>query len=150
MQHFLFFFLSVSSLGCRDSSRFFSSLKISSNNSLILILFLADVSRYFTFHIFCKMKEFSLFILINLLQKCTSRAAPVLAETCLLPASSSHLFPTSRTGQPSKLPFTYKCLEFSVAKATLELALSVRSFVRLSVTLVKSTVNQFNFVINQL
>ena len=52
MQHFLFFFLSVSSFGWRDSSRFFSNLKISSNNSLILILFLADVSKYFTFHIF--------------------------------------------------------------------------------------------------
>ena len=49
-----FFFLSESSFGCRESSRFFSSLNISSNNSLIFILFLADVSKYLTFHIFCK------------------------------------------------------------------------------------------------
>ena len=48
-----FFFLSESSFGCRESSRFFSSLNISSNNSLIFILFLADVSKYLTFHIFC-------------------------------------------------------------------------------------------------
>merc|ERR1719471_1319184 len=51
------------------------------------MLFLAEVSRYFTFHIF-------------------SRASPVLVDTCLLPDSSSHLLPTSSTGQPSKLPFT--------------------------------------------
>ena len=48
-----FFFLSESSFGCSESSRFFSSLNISSNNSLIFILFLADVSKYLTFHIFC-------------------------------------------------------------------------------------------------
>ena len=106
MQHLFFFFLSASSLGCRDSSLFFSSLKISSNNSLILMLFLAEVSRYFTFHIFYKI-NISIFTLSkNPTDYLTSSASPVLVDTWRLPDSSSHLFPTSSTGQPSRLPFT--------------------------------------------
>ena len=105
MQHLFFFFLSASSLGCRDSSLFFSSLKISSNNSLILMLFLAEVSRYFTFHIFYKVNIY-IFALYNSTDCLTSSASPVLVDTWRLPDSSSHLFPTSSTGQPSRLPFT--------------------------------------------
>ena len=36
----------------------------------------------------------------------TSSASPVLVDTWRLPDSSSHLLPTSSTGQPSRLPFT--------------------------------------------
>ena len=45
---------------------------------------------------------------LNIQQTCdpTSSASPVLVETWRLPASSSHLLPTSSTGQPSRLPFT--------------------------------------------
>ena len=59
MQHRFFFFLSESSLGCSESSRCFSCLNISSYNSVIFTLFLAEVSMNLTFHIFCKSVDIS-------------------------------------------------------------------------------------------
>ena len=61
----------------------------------------------FYFPHFLQNKYLSIFALSKNPTDClTSSASPVLVDTWRLPDSSSHLFPTSSTGQPSRLPFT--------------------------------------------
>ena len=118
-QHFFFFF-SVSSIGCSESIFFVSILSSSSKSSLMLVPCLADVSMYLHFHILCNF-GFALFSILLCLSPEGPRPSFLTLPACLkqkiavlqfqsscLPASSSHLFPTSIIGNPSRPPFTCK------------------------------------------
>ena len=125
-QHFFFFF-SVSSIGCKDNIFFVSIFNSSSNSSLMFVPCLAEVSMYLHFHILWMGMTFDHIFLSNLVFICfflvTCKASPVFSDTSrlpehykrhhcheqdgfFLPASSSHLLPTSIMGNPSRPPFT--------------------------------------------